>query len=114
MTEQEKYVAVEFTPNDEMMQSIITAQENLDEERVETYLCEVCDAVDHLTQEQAYTAGWDYPPFIGIWGVLSPRTCPNCLIDQTAYWAVLTRGDLTERHQKTIERILAEKIVVTE
>jgi hypothetical protein len=114
MEENDKTVAFTFVPNDELMNSMVEAMENLDEERLNRYECEVCDVVEELTEEQAYTAGWDYPPFIGLWGVLSPRTCPNCLIDKTAYWAVLTRSELTEKHQATIARILGEKIVVSE
>ncbi|HEY3491375.1 MAG TPA: hypothetical protein VGK43_00385, partial [Solirubrobacterales bacterium] len=59
----------------------------------------------------------DYPPFIGMWGVISPRTCPNCMIDTTAYWAIMHAArtnesvkieDLDERHQATIKRIQLE------
>jgi hypothetical protein len=122
MTEQDKivniegqdYSAAEFAMSEEHMAALMAAQENLDEVRINRYECEACGVVDELTEEQAYTAGWDYPPFIGLWGVVSPRTCPNCLIDKTAYWAVLTRAELTEKHQATIRRILGEKIVVTE
>lgn len=79
------------------------------------YICEVCDTEAELEEEEAYHAGWDYPPFIGIWGVVSPRTCPNCTIEKTAYWHVMTVGasePLSERHARTINRILAEPLEV--
>jgi hypothetical protein len=79
------------------------------------YICEVCDAEAELEEEEAYKLGWDYPPFIGIWGIVSPRTCPNCTIEGTAYWHIMTKGTtepLPERHAKTITRILAEPLEV--
>jgi hypothetical protein len=74
------------------------------------YICEVCGLEEELTEQEAYHGGWDYPPFIGVWGVVSPRTCPNCPLDKTAYWAILT-GDgsrLSEKHMATINRIIEE------
>jgi hypothetical protein len=46
---------------------------------------------------------------------VSPRTCPNCTIEGTAYWHIMTKGTtepLPERHAKTITRILAEPLEV--
>jgi hypothetical protein len=79
------------------------------------YICETCETTVELTEQEAYEAGWDYPPFIGIWGVVSPRTCPNCTIETTAYWHLITKGgdDLPERHVNTIKRILAEPLATT-
>lgn len=75
------------------------------------YLCEVCGKTESLTQTEAYDSGWDYPPFIGVWGVISPRTCPNCTIEKTAYWWLMTRGTkgLPANHLATVERIIAEQ-----
>lgn len=76
-----------------------------------TYICEVCDKTEDLTPEDAYQQGWDYPPFIGTFGVVSPRTCGDCGIEHTAWWA-LVRGtlprDLNEKHKATVRRILEE------
>lgn len=72
------------------------------------YVCEVCDKTEELTEEAAYESGWDYPPFIGAWGIVSPRTCPNCLVTGTAWWALIKQEPLTERHRATIERITNE------
>ena len=74
------------------------------------YNCEVCDKTETLTEAQAYESGWDYPPFIGVWGIISPRTCPDCGIEGTAYWAILTRAELTERQTETVVRIQAETL----
>lgn len=50
--------------------------------------CEVCETTELLTPEEAYQAGWDYPPKMGEWGVISPRTCGGCGIDRTLWWAL--------------------------
>jgi hypothetical protein len=72
------------------------------------YLCEVCGKEEELTEKEAYEAGWDYPPFIGQWGVVSPRTCGDCGIEKTAYWAVITDQVPTVAQLVTIERIIHE------
>lgn len=74
------------------------------------YECEVCGRVEVLTEVDAFDTGWDYPPFIGQWGVVSPRTCggADCGIDKTAYWAVMAGNELTEQQARTITRILEE------
>lgn len=74
------------------------------------YLCETCGKHETLTEKEAFEAGWDYPPFIGAWGVVSPRTCGECSIDTTAWWHLTLHGsdDLPERHRATIARIIAE------
>lgn len=72
------------------------------------YVCEVCDRTEQLTEEAAFDAGWDYPPFIGAWGVVSPRTCPDCTMTMTAWWALTQGVELTDRHQATVARIQAE------
>jgi hypothetical protein len=83
-----------------------------EEEEKYKYECEACGRVDECPEEEAYQAGWDYPPFVGAWGIVSPRTCPNCLIDQSAYWYLLNRQEndpIPENHVKTLLRILEEK-----
>ncbi len=81
------------------------------------HICEVCGAVEVLTSKEAYSKGWDYPgdgalypP--GMFGVLSPRTCGNCGITETAYWAIVVEGkttaELSENQMQAVERIMQE------
>ena len=76
------------------------------------YICEVCGRREILTQDEARNSGWDYPPFIGFFGVLSPRTCPQCPISKTL-WFRVTYGmvdvdALSERDIDTLRRIEGE------
>lgn len=76
------------------------------------FICEVCGKEEVLTQDEAYEKGWDYPPFIGEFGVVSPRTCPGCSLEETA-WADLvlknkTYSELSERQKETVQRIMNE------
>lgn len=81
-------------------------------ERKLKYICEVCGRTEIMTQEEAYLSGWDYPPMIGMYGVLSPRTCPNCPITETVWYQVTCKkqapAELTDRQREVIERILHE------
>lgn len=76
------------------------------------HICEVCGTEVLLTPDEGYEAGWDYPPKMGVFGVISPRICPNCLIAQTVWWAVVMDGFsvdmLTPRQVETIARIHGE------
>lgn len=72
------------------------------------FVCEVCGRVETLTDDDAYEQGWDYPPFMGMAGVLGPRTCRGCSIVETAWWAVLTGVVLSERQRLTVARVAAE------
>lgn len=73
------------------------------------YECEVCGKKEELTETEAFNAGWDYPPFVGEWGVISPRTCGNCGIHYTAWWALMEDEELTEKQLETIRRIQHER-----
>ena len=72
---------------------------------------ESCGSEELLTSDDAYEA-WDFPPWMGTWGVVSPRTCPKCPMRQTAWWAMAfeKRGfdDLTPQELKAVGRILEE------
>lgn len=74
--------------------------------------CEVCGKEELLTTEEAYRAGWDYPPKMGAWGVISPRTCPACPMNRTLWWAVQMDGydakQLSPEQRQVAERITAE------
>jgi len=81
------------------------------------HICESCGAVAVLTSKEAYEQGWDYPGDEAIYpssmfGVLSPRTCGNCGITETAYWAIAVKGkttaELSENQLQTVERIMQE------
>lgn len=76
------------------------------------HVCEACGVKEVLTPVESYDKGWDYPPNMGAWGVISPRTCGICTIDQTVWWALTVNKvsfeDLTDSQQKTVERILNE------
>lgn len=74
--------------------------------------CEVCGKKEVLSNEEAFNQGWDYPPRIGLWGVVSPRTCGSCDIEKTAWWALQSDGNsfetLPQHHRRTIRRIRDE------
>lgn len=76
------------------------------------HICEVCGKTEILTPAEAYEAGWDYPPKMGQFGVISPRTCPSCPNTATVWWAVamdgLSEDMLTAAQKATVTRILAE------
>ena len=74
------------------------------------HICENCGKEETLTSEQGFQQGWDYPPRMGMFGVLSPRTCGNCTIDTTLWWRVTCEEiqDLSEKDLKILNRILDE------
>lgn len=77
-----------------------------------THICEVCGKEELLTANESFKQGWDYPPNMGAWGIISPRTCGECLIDGTLWWALSIEGklqeELTEAQTATLNRILGE------
>jgi hypothetical protein len=106
--------AIDMTPA--QLAAALEAQEHPDTDHLSEYLCEVCGKRQDLTEQEAFQQGWDYPPFMGMWGVLSSRTCGTCTIERTAYWHVLTKGtaDIPPNHLATIKRVLAEREEHTE
>ena len=76
------------------------------------HICETCGKDEILTSEEAFEQGWDYPPRMGVYGVVSPRTCGDCSINTTLWWAMAgnktSPEELGERHQATMQRILSE------
>lgn len=77
------------------------------------HYCEVCGKKEWLTPEQAYNDGWDYPPRIGSFGILSPRTCGNCSITDTLWWKIATNKNfdketLTNKDIEVLRRIKKE------
>ncbi|MFT4298309.1 MAG: hypothetical protein QM597_01535 [Aeromicrobium sp.] len=75
--------------------------------------CEVCGREERLTSQAAYEAGWDFPPRMGAWEVVSPRTCGQCGMGQTVWWAITMEGvtaeGLTEHQRDVVARITAER-----
>lgn len=82
------------------------------------HYCEGCGKKEFMTAEAAHIKGWDYPPRMGKFGVLSPRTCGDCGIEKTVWWSIMTKGkdgekadsdEMSDQHkEKVIMRILQE------
>lgn len=74
-------------------------------------VCEICGKEAILTPRQAFLQGWDYPPILGEYGVISQRTCGECTMAGTAYLA-LRQGkkfsELSEKQRRAAGRILLE------
>ncbi len=83
------------------------------------HICESCGVDELLTSEEGYKKGWDYPPKMGAFKVISPRTCGSCSIQSTLWWALRMEAkqidDLDEKQVQTLKRILQEpeSIMVT-
>lgn len=92
----------------EMNQKIIDVFKN----RRMLHICEVCGRTEILTPQEAFDSGWDYPPFMGSFGVVSPRTCPDCMMMDTAWAAITLKGvkpdNLSDRQKQAIMRIVRE------
>lgn len=78
-------------------------------ERCFWHYCEVCGKKEFLTAQDAFDSGWDYPPNIGFFGLLGPRTCGSCGITGTLYWKVTTGGGLPI----VIEKALSPEELIT-
>lgn len=76
------------------------------------HVCEVCGRDEVLNTEVAFNEGWDYPPRLGAFGIVSPRTCGRCSINDTVWWALMVDkvsvDDLDSKQKATLERILSE------
>lgn len=76
------------------------------------HVCEVCGKEEILSPEEAYDRGWDYPPKMGAFGVISPRTCGNCNITDTLWWQIAVKKrdvrELSKSQLDTFVRILNE------
>lgn len=76
------------------------------------HICEVCKKEEVLTSDEGFDAGWDYPPRMGVFGVISPRTCPDCTMMGTLWWRLTTglvkESDLSEEDAAFIKRVSAE------
>ena len=76
------------------------------------HICEVCGKTEVLTPEEAFHEGWDYPPRIGGFGIVGPRTCGDCPINLTVWWALVSEkksvSELSQQQKETIKRIQGE------
>ncbi len=76
------------------------------------HTCECCGKEEVLTPEQAYDQGWDHPPKIGKFRIISPRTCGDCGITGTLWAALNMKGikpeNLDKKHLETLNRIMQE------
>ena len=76
------------------------------------HICEVCGKTEILTPEEAFNEGWDYPPRMGSFGIVSPRICGNCPINLTVWWALVSEkkniSELSQKQRETIKRIQGE------
>lgn len=76
------------------------------------HYCEVCGKKELLTADEAFRQGWDYPPRMGKFGQISPRTCGNCLLADTLWMKLASEKKgvfvLTKRERETMERIQNE------
>jgi hypothetical protein len=76
------------------------------------HICENCGKDEILSSDEAFSQGWDYPPKMGHYGVISPRTCGDCRINTTLWWSITMAGispeELSEKQRETLHRILSE------
>lgn len=82
------------------------------------HYCEVCGKKEYITAQQAFDAGWDYPPNVSHFGLLGPRTCGDCRLEDTLFWKVHNEERfpipvvidrvLTDKEKITWQRIKAE------
>ncbi len=76
------------------------------------HYCEVCGKKELLTADEAFAQGWDYPPGIYFFRLLTPRTCGNCSITKTLWWKLVALkknlSELTDGEMETLWRIQNE------
>ena len=79
------------------------------------HYCEVCGKKVFCTAQDAFDSGWDYPPQIGNFGLLGPRTCGDCALADTLFWKInqqslplVIESNLTEDELVTWKRIKSE------
>lgn len=79
------------------------------------HYCEVCGTKVFCTAQEAFDAGWNYPPQIGHFKLLGPRNCGKCSIMDTLFlkvqkqkFPIVIEKQLTEEELKTLNRIKNE------
>lgn len=81
------------------------------------HICEVCGENKIMTPKEALDEGWDYPPGIGVFGLISPRTCSKHPITDTLYWRLINhKGEEpfvpTEEDRVLVTRIQGEPATI--
>ncbi len=77
--------------------------------------CEVCGEEADYKPSEAFHRGWDFAGPGGMYpaGVITPRTCPDCRIEDTTWWRLVIlkvpAGDLTPHDRAVIARIRSER-----
>jgi len=76
------------------------------------HYCEVCGKKELLTADEAFEQGWDYPPGIYSFRLLTPRKCGDCPITETLSIKLITGqkklSELTDSERETLKRIQNE------
>lgn len=75
------------------------------------HVCENCGKTEELEEEEGFQAGWDYPPRLGVFGMLSPRLCPECPITTSLWWRLIQDGKeatLSESDEELVLRVTNE------
>ena len=76
------------------------------------HICEVCGKTEILTPEEAFNEGWDYPPRMGSFAIVGPRTCGDCPRNLTVWWGLVSEKksvlELSQQQRETIKRIQGE------
>jgi len=94
------------------MASAIDDKSEITADIILRHICENCGKDEFLTSEKAHRQGWDYPPKMGAFAVISPRTCSDCRINTTLWWELSSNNtpvsELSEKHIQTLNRILGE------
>ena len=75
--------------------------------------CETCGRKEFLSPEEAYEAGWDYPPAMGRFSIIGQRLCPKCLLNTSFWWNLTTEGvsaleNANPRQSAALGRMLME------
>jgi hypothetical protein len=76
------------------------------------HICEICGLDEILTPDEAFEAGWNYPPRMGHFCTISDRLCPKCPSQETIWWIVMmecrSADALTDRQRAAVDRMLTE------
>ncbi|MBR3600635.1 MAG: AAA family ATPase [Lachnospiraceae bacterium] len=75
------------------------------------HICKVCGKKEFMTAEAAFVKGWDYPPKMGKFSVVSPRTCGDCGIEQTVWWHFMKSAKEGKVDDETMSREHKEKVI---
>ena len=76
------------------------------------HYCDACGKKELLTDDEAWAQGWDYPPRMYAFRLLTPRTCGSCFITGSLYWKLIVEkkrlSELTETEKASLLRIMNE------